>query len=331
MSTQVSIIVVNKDGGELLDACLSAIYGQAYSNFEVIVVDNGSTDGSAETALSRFPQAKVIALNENLGFAAANNIGIQHANGEYIVLLNYDTEVAPSWLENLVAALRSHDGFDFCASKMLMWRDRDLADACGDYATVEGMAGKIGHLEPACRYQEEVEVFGACAGAAIYRRSMFDDIGFFDEDFFLIHEDTDLNFRARLLGHRCLFVPTAIVYHHVSATIGRNPAQAVYYAHRNIEFVFLKNMPGPLLLRYWPLHALTVWLFAFNCILEGQGRHFLRAKRDALRSLPMLLRKRTQIQQSRRIEAEAIDQLLTRGWLMKAFRRRLSTWPGSRH
>src|SRR3990172_13075980 len=137
-----------------------------------------------------------------------------------------------------------------------MFEDHTLVDACGDSYTVEGIPDKIGHLDHASNYDDSREVFGACAGAAIYRRSMLEELAGFDEAFFIVHEDSDLNFRAQLLGYRCIYVPTAVVYHHLGATIGKGSDRAVYFSQRNTEFVYLKNMPLVLLLKYWPLHVL---------------------------------------------------------------------------
>jgi hypothetical protein len=311
----VSVVIANYNQRQLLTACLSSLSRQSFVDFETLVIDNGSRDGSAEAVREICPPVQLIALPENLGFCVANNIGIARSRSRYVALLNNDTEADPDWLGQLVQALERRSDLGFCASRMVLASQPDLADACGDFYTPEGITGKIGHLQPADRYPEPKEVFGASAGAAIYRRSMLEDIGLFDEDFFFIHEDTDLSFRAQLMGYKCLYVPSATVRHHVSATIGRQSDAAVYHAHRNLELVYFKNMPGPLLIRYLSLHILMVMLQFAGHALRGKAIPFLRAKADALRMLPIMLKKRGPIQESRRVSAGEIQGLLRKGWL----------------
>lgn len=319
----VTVIVVNWNGKELLTPCFQALRQQRFRDFEIIIVDNGSTDGSVEFVKADFPEVRVIALDENLGFSAANNVGIRLARGKYMALLNSDTEVESRWLEELVNALEAHPEIGFCASKMLLWQRREIADTCGDFYTVEGIAGKIGHLEHADQYNHPREVFGACAGAAIYRKSMLDDIGLLDEDFFLAHEDTDLSFRAQLMGYKCLYVPTAIVYHHLSATIGADSDTYIYYGHRNNEYVYIKNMPLLLLLKYWPWHLLFDFLLLLFFFPRGKALPFLKAKGAALRGFPRMLKKRWHIQKACRVSTRDIERTLIKGWLFNALKRKL--------
>jgi len=329
----VSVVIVNWNGHRLLERCLQSLMVQSVPPADVIVVDNGSSDGSVELVSREFPGVHLIALTDNVGFSRANNIGIRHARGDYIALLNNDAEPAPDWLASLVTALQANPDFDFCASKMVLYDNPHLADACGDFYTREGIPGKIGHLEPGDRYSVEREVFGACAGAALYRREVLEQTGGFDEDFFIVHEDSDLSFRARLLGYRCLYVPTAVVQHHLSASLGKESETAVYYAQRNMEFVFFKNMPTGLLLKYLPLHMLADVLLFARYIWHRQARVFLRAKLDAIRMMPKMLKKRCQIQRDRRISAAEIEAQLDRDWLRmrlwQALRRCLHPGTGS--
>ena len=320
---RVTVIIANWNGKRYLGACLESLRRQAFTGVEVILVDNGSTDGSVELAREHLRDINVIALPENLGFSRAINVGIERARGEYIAMLNNDAEADPKWLGELVAGLEANPEVGFCASKMVLHGDHDMADACGDFYAVEGVPGKIGHLEPADRYRESREVFGAFAGAALYRRSMVEELGGFDEDFFIVHEDSDLSFRARLMGYRCLYVPSAVVYHHVGATIGRESDAAVYYSQRNSEFVYLKNMPGPLVLRYWPLHLLAVLASFLSHTRRGKLRPYLRGKLDAVRMIPIMLAKRRQIQRGRRVTVPEIDGMLSRGWFWSRLRGRL--------
>lgn len=316
----VTVLVVNWNGERYLEACLRSLERQTRGKVEVILVDNGSTDSSLELVRQTFPEVQVIALKGNLGFSAAFNAGIRYARGRYIALLNNDGEADSSWLEQLTMALDSSPVMGLCASKMLLKDQPGLADTCGDFYSAEGIPGKTGHLELETNYNVAVGVLGECAGAAMYWRSMLEELGGFDEDSFMNHEDSDLSFRARLLGHKCLYVPTAVVYHHLGATIGRQSDTAVYYAQRNMEFVFSKNMPTVLLLKYLPLHLITDLSLFLRYILHGQGLVFLRAKLGALVMTPTMLRKRREIQRSRRVSAAQIDWLLVKGYLWERLR-----------
>ncbi len=316
LKPKVTVIVINWNGREFLSTCLKSLNNQTWKDFEILLVDNGSTDGSPEFVAENFPRIKVIKLKQNQGFCKASNIGIALANGEYIVLLNNDTEVAPHWLEELVKALDEHPEVGFCASKIVLQGAPHLVDSVGDAYSIAGSARKIGHLDFALKekYRRPKFVFGACAGAAIYRRSMLEDIGLFDEDLFIAQEDVDLSFRAQLKGYKCLYVPTALVYHRLSATLKTYSTEYVYYGHRNLEFVYLKNMPLPLLLLTFPLHVLDVFLsFCFFCAI-GKGGAFLRAKRDALKALPHVLKKRREIQRGRTVSPIYIFSLLDKSW-----------------
>ena len=316
----VTVIILNWNGRRFLEPCLLSLRRQTLMGVGVLIVDNGSTDGSVEFVGQRFPEVRVIHSDTNLGFAAGNNLAIRQARSDYVALLNNDTEADPRWIEELVSGLDRHPEISFCASKMLLYGDRECADACGDFYTMEGMAGKIGHRLPASQYTEPVEVFGACAGAAMYRRKMLEDVGLFDEDFYLIHEDTDLNVRARLLGHRCLFVPTAIVYHRLNATVGTLTNQAVYLGSRNIEYVYVKNMPASLVFKYGALHVVVGCLLFFRFLARGKGWPFLKGKLAVFAAFRQLLQKRGRIQGGRRVKDAEFESLLTRGWLQRGVR-----------
>ena len=314
----VSIVIPNWNGKLWLGDCLESLRRQSYSDFEVVVVDNGSTDGSQELLQSDYPEVELVSLDRNLGFAKACNTAIRVTSGKYIALLNNDTEADRDWLMHAVSALEARPDISFVASKMLLHGQPDVADACGDFFTVEGIAGKIGHFEPANSFYEGREVFGASAGAAVFRRSLFEDVGLFDENFFMVHEDTDLSFRAQLMGHKCLFVPSAIVYHRVSATLGKESDQHIWLGQRNIELVYFKNMPMPLLIKYLPLHIITNALLLLLYMFRGGARPFLKGKLDAFRLLPKMRRERSRVQETRRVSASDIDEILTRGWLRDA-------------
>ncbi|MFC4550043.1 MULTISPECIES: glycosyltransferase family 2 protein [Halorussus] len=317
MNPTVSVIIVNWNGREYLGPCLESLQAQSFTDFETIVVDNGSTDGSVSFVEHNFPTITVVELEENQGFCGGNNAGIKRANGDYIALLNNDTVVDSKWLAELVDAAETTDA-DFFASKMLLYDDRDVVDTCGDYYSTLGVAGKRGHLDDAEKFKNYEEVFGACAGAALYSRELLEDVGLFDEDFFLSYEDVDLGFRARLRGYRCLFVADAVVYHHLSSTIGENSETYVYHGQRNLEYVFVKNLPSRLLIQYLPRHLLYNAIACFYFTFVGQWRAFFRAKCHALMALPTLLQKRREIQQRRQVESmEISSQIQSHGLVSK--------------
>jgi GT2 family glycosyltransferase len=249
----VSIIVVNYNGMAFLDKCLGALRRQSYPSVEVLLVDNGSMDGSVEFVREKYPEVKVIENGENIGFARANNVGIRASRGELIATLNNDTEASPGWLDALAGAMLSDDRVGMCASKMLRMDDPSIIDSTGICISRSGACWDRGMFElDGGQYEAMEEVFGPCAGAALYRRSMLDEVGLFDEDFTSYLEDTDLAFRGRLAGWRCLYVPKAVVYHVHGGTAGYVSPYTVYYGNRNIVWYPFKDFPLPLLLTSLP-------------------------------------------------------------------------------
>lgn len=308
----VTVIIVNWNGQALLRECLESLRRQTFRNFEVVLVDNASTDGSADFIQQQFPEAKLVRLEQNRGFAGGNIEGLRAAKGEYVALLNNDAVVEPDWLAEMVAVMDADARVGICASKLVNYYDPAQIDCAGDGCATSGHGYKRGNGRAAELYQTKEYIFGACAGAVLYRRAMIDDIGFLDEDFFIQCEDTDLNFRAKLMDWKCVYVPTAVALHRVSTTIGKLNGLAIYYSARNEEYVWLKNMPAALMLRY--LHHKVIQEFAallYFCFKRGQWRPFLTGKRDALRALPQLLRKRRAIQQRKRVTNAALARELT--------------------
>jgi GT2 family glycosyltransferase len=288
----ISVIIVNYNGRDLLKTCLESIQKQSFQNLEIIVVDNASSDGSVEYIKKSFTDMHIIPLPENLGFAGANLEGFRSAEGDYLFLLNNDTEVDSECISRLYDAMESNPDAGICASKIIV-HGQEIIDSAGDgYATsLKGF--KRGEGQSSRLYDREEHVFGACAGAALYRRKMLDEIGFLDEDFFLIHEDTDLNFRAQLTGWKVLFVPDAVVYHKVRSSIGQMSDTAVYYTLRNSEFVRVKNVPFMLFLRCLPEFILgTISEIIYFGFKHGKLMLYIKAKADVVRNLRSLLGKR---------------------------------------
>ena len=292
----VSIIVVNWNGRFLLQECLDAILRQTYSHYEIVLVDNDSHDDSVCFVQDRYPQVKIIALQENTGFTGGNIAGLQEASGELIVLLNNDAVLTERWLEMMVDALQSDASIGFCSSKIII-AGTDRIDSVGDTFTTAFTGTKMGEHEMESLFTTRRLVPGACAAAVIYRRDMLDRIGFFDEVFFFNHEDTDLNLRAWLSGWKCLFVPEAVVFHKVNASVGELSDIGVYYFARNNVWVWIKNVPLEILLRYLPQRLVyELSSFAFFCLAKKKWKPFLKGKRDAFRQLPLMLKKRKEVQ-----------------------------------
>ena len=289
----VSIIIVNYNGKRFLDACLGSLYRQSYPATEILLVDNGSSDGSVAYVREHYPGVKAIETGENFGFARANNIGIEASRGEYVATLNNDTEVTPSWLSALVEAMQSDGRIGMCASKMLRMDDHGVIDSTGICISRSGACWDRGMFErDAGQYEKTEEVFGPCAGAALYRRAMLDEVGMFDEDFISYQEDTDLAFRGRLAGWKCLYVPKAAVYHVHGGTAGYVTDYTIYYGNRNIVWYPLKDFPAGLLLTSLPFivgRSLGVIPYYMR---RGRGATILRSKADAVKGVPKMLGKR---------------------------------------
>lgn len=317
---RVSVIVVNWNGRELLPECLEALRRQTYPSFTVTVVDNGSHDGSVEFINTHHPDVETISLPANLGFSAANNRALKNVRTPYVALLNNDAVPHPLWLQALVETLDAHPQVGFAASKMLWYDSRHMIDRAGDGYTTAGVALLRGRGAAAERFDRCEPVFGACAGAALYRTGMFSDIGFFDEDFFLLYEDVDLSFRAQLRGYSCLYVPGAIVYHKGSQTVVRDSPVSVYYGHRNMEWVYLKNMPVRLLFRTMVSHVIYDGMAFLFFLMTGRGKEFVRAKVDALRGIKDVLKKRREILNRRRVDDKGIWDLFEKEKLLPRFR-----------
>ncbi|MDM8553106.1 glycosyltransferase family 2 protein [Desulfococcaceae bacterium HSG7] len=290
----VTIIIPNLNGKRFLKTCLDSIFKQQFQNFTVTVVDNGSDDGSVEFIKAEYPTVLLIQFACNKGFSAAINSGIRKADSKYICLLNNDIELDPYFLKELVAVLEAEKDVQYCAPKMLDYYHRNKLDGAGDGVFRAGAGYKRGSLEiDNDRYDRQSIVFGACAGAALYRRSFFNKVGLFDEDFFAYLEDVDLNFRAQRLGLKCLYVPEAKVFHIGSATTGSvfNPF-TVRLSTKNLFNVVIKNYPPILILKFLP-SLILYHLFWFGLVVSNkQSANYFRGVLNAVSDFPRMWRKR---------------------------------------
>ncbi len=253
----VTVVIPNWNGRHLLPTCLAALQQQSLPDFETVVVDNGSTDGSVDWILANYPQVRVLVNQQNLGFAAAVNRGIRASDSRYVALLNSDTQVDANWLSALVSAAESDDGVGMCASKMLFADRPEVINSTGICLDLAGIAWDCrgGEADDDAE-QEPRQVFGPCGGAALYRREMLEEIGLFDEDFFAYLEDVDLAWRARRAGWRALYAPSARVLHHHSATGVEGSPFKSFHLGRNKVWLLVKNYP----LR-------QAWAYGFACVL----------------------------------------------------------------
>jgi len=325
-SPKVSIVIVNWNGRRFLEKCLASVFGQTYRDYDVILVDNGSSDGSAEYVETSFPLARVIRLDRNYGFAAANNAGIAEALKDrevrYVAALNNDTEVEPRWLEELVKAAEMHEEVGSLAPKILFDRPRNVICCTGICIYRDCDATERGRLEvDRGQYEEQEEVFGPTAASALFRRRMLEEVGLFDDDYFAYYEDVDLAWRARLAGWKCLYVPTAVVYHVLGGTSRQFAAFKAYYMERNRIWNLLKLLP----LR---MTVASVWYSGVRYAVlvygvgvgKGAAGNFLkrestltmvtavaRAYLDAFLGLRSVLRKRRVIQATRVVGDSEID------------------------
>jgi GT2 family glycosyltransferase len=294
----IDIIIPNYDGAHLLPTCLDALRRQSRRDFVVTVVDDGSRDSSLELLARDYPEVRIVRMPRNRGLATAVNAGIAATSEPIVVLLNNDTEAEAGWLAALVGALERYPAYSFAASKLKLFNKRDHLHSAGDYYQPNGEPGSRGVWQrDTGQYDAVEEVFGPCAGAAAYRRSALDALAqagkVFDEDLVMYCEDVDLNLRARAAGLRTIYVPTAVVYHMLSATGGGSLAS--YYCGRNFALVWAKNMPGPLARRYWPDLLRSQIGFTLSALWharEPAARARLSGQLAALRSLPKFIRKR---------------------------------------
>jgi len=312
MSASVSAVVLTYDGRELLEVVLPSLFAQTQPALEVIVVDNGSSDGTADWLRAEWPAVHVVSIPRNVGVAAALNRGVAAARGEYVALLNNDLELATDWLAEMVAGLDRHPDAASVACKLRSYQDRERLDGTGDVLTRRLVAFRRGGGElDVGQYDSEEEILTPTAGAALYRASALARVGPFDESFWAYFEDVDWGLRAQLAGLHSWYLPRALAYHMGGATTGgdRNPFYLVLH-HRNRIGLMVKDLPLSVLARNAPAIAREQAGTLVHCARNGTLRLYLRAWLGALRRLPGWLRARWRIQRGRHISASRLSELL---------------------
>jgi GT2 family glycosyltransferase len=323
-----SVVIVNWNGAQHLDECLRSLCSQTLgAETDIVVVDNGSTDESISVLDRYLENVQVIRNLVNVGFAAGCNQGIQAGCSEFVALLNNDAVVNPNWLEELVKAMRRAPDVGCCTSKVLSYDDHRVFDNAGHVVYADGLTRGRGRLQrDDGQFEREEDVFALSGSAALLRRTMLDDVGLLDEQFFAYCEDADLAFRARLRGWRCLYVPTAVAYHKFSASTDSFSPFKALHVERNRLWLAVKNLPLPLLLISPIFTILRYWWQAYGA-LAGQGasgrfteqhsrgtliKILVRAYTQAFAGLPRVLQQRRTIQARRTVSTGEVWTWLRR-------------------
>ncbi len=309
----VSVIVVNFNAGTYLSRCLAGLADQTMTDFELILVDNGSTDGSLEAALAEIvlPRLTVDRAGCNLGFAAANNRAATRAAGRWLALLNPDAFPDPQWLARLTETAERRPGVALFGSTQIDAVEPGRYDGLGDNYFITGLPWRGGLDRPSHQAARDGEVFAPCSAAAFYRADVFRSLGGFDERFFCYVEDIDLGFRFRLAGFRAIQAAGAVVRHVGGASAARRSGFARYHGTRNLIWTFVKNMPGPLFWTVLPAHAITVCALVLWAATRGEGAAAARGVRDAVLGLPAIWADRRRLQAARCVSWLEIARALT--------------------
>lgn len=313
MKNNVAVIIPNWNGKKWLEICLNSLVKQTYHTFEIVVVDNGSTDDSISYIEQHFPQVKIVSLHNNSGFAAAINAGVKSVDTEYVAFLNNDTEADTHWLSELMAcSARNPDIVSFC-SKLLNFDDRKKIDGVGIQINEVGQARSIGWEEKDVgQFEKERLIFGATGGAALFKRNVFLKVGGFDEHYFMYSEEVDWAFRAQFLGYKSLFCPKAIIYHKHKATSGKRQDMLEYWQFKNMYMTIIKNFPTSILLSKW--RWLKIGLVYLNTILyqirSGYYWQPFAVTMSLIINSPYLLKERSKIQKTKKITDLYLEQYL---------------------
>lgn len=310
---KASVIIPNWNGESLLKDCLKSLREQTFTDFEIILVDNGSTDGSLEYVVSNFPGVKIVKLEKNFGFAKAINEGVKASRADYVVFLNNDTAASKNWLKNLIECINYHPEAISINSKILNFYNRKKIDGVGILINEVGQAKSIGwNQKDTGQFNKEIYIFGATGGAALFRREDFIKVGGFDEKYFMYSEEVDFAFRAQFLGYKSIYCPKAKVFHKHKATAKKLPQLLEYWQFRNMTATIIKDFPTSVLLKRF--RWLKIILVHLNTIFYLLKHGFIwppiLADLWIFFHLPYLLKERSKIQQSRRISKDYIETFL---------------------
>lgn len=312
---KVAIVIPNWNGEDFIAECLESLENQSL-NAEIVVVDNGSHDNSTNIIKNKFPGVTLLEFSNNGGFSGGVNRGIKYAvkNGfEYVALFNNDAVAEKDWLKNLLATMQSSKKTGIVTGKF-MQSDRKTIDSTGEIMRRNGMPHPRGRDEvDTGQYNVVEQVFAATGGASLYRTKMLDQIGLFDEKFFAYLEDVDISFRAQLAGWKVYYEPKAIAYHKVGGTSSKLGSFSRYHSTKNFHLLFLKNMPGILFWKYFPLAVLQSFRMAVGSIIHGQYFTHLRGYCAAVVLVPHCLKERKKIQKNRKVSTTYIDSILVHG------------------
>lgn len=308
-----SVIIPNWNGKQLLDDCLLSLKKQTFKNFEVIVVDNGSRDGSVNYLEDKYKWVRIIALNKNYGFAKAINKGVLASIGEYVIFLNNDTGVDKNWIKELVKCKSTHKDALSINSKILNYFDHQRIDGVGIEINEVGQAKSIGWgQKDTGQFNNETEIFGATGGASLFRKDLFLKLGMFDENYFMYSEEVDLAFRAQFLGYKSFYCPKAVVYHKHKASSRKKPQHLEYWQFKNMTQTIIKDFPSSIIFKNW--RWLKVILVHLNTVLYQLKNGFfwppIMTEIWLLVHLPILLYKRSKIQKSIKVSDEYIEKFL---------------------
>lgn len=307
-----SVIVPNWNGRDLLKDCLQSLENQSYKGFEIILVDNGSTDGSVKYVVEKFPHVRIVKLEKNYGFAKAINEGVKVSNAEFVVFLNNDTEVKKDCLKNLISSAKRHPEVISVNAKLLNYYNREIIDGVGILINEVGQARSIGWQEKDRGQYREQYIFGATGGGSLFKRVEFISIGMFDENYFMYSEEVDFAFRAQFLGYKSIFCPKAVLFHKHKATAKKLPQNLEYWQFRNMTQTLFKDFPSAILFKKW--RWLKIILVHLNTYLYQLKNGFFwppfLADLWIFISLPHLLNERKKIQESRKVSDEYIESFL---------------------
>ncbi len=309
----ISIVIPNYNGAEHLQVCFQSLRNQTYKDYEIILVDNGSKDDSLKFTQENFPEVRIIRLDHNTGFSRAVNEGIMNSNGDYILLLNNDIECSDNFLNEMLSGFKSEDTGSV-ACKMLNYYDRTFIDNAGDFIKLTGSPYARGNgLKDEGQYESEEYIFGACAGAAIYKKEVFAKAGFFDEDFFAYYEDVDLSFRMQIEGYRCFYNPKAVCFHKRGGTSGSMSGIETMLCEKNLVAVRLKNYPFPMLIKCFPYFMIVRMKRYYIFLTRNSYSLFKYAMKGYIRGLaeiPKSLRKRKVIQKRKTVSNAYLISIL---------------------